>query len=176
MTEALTQAASYYQDAAETGVRRDQFDPYHGLNWIVLETLLGNTLPDAESWLARCEAAAVERYAASRKLWDAVASPDAEFARSLLRGALKADAVDTIVTGYREVFVTAQATPREQDSVVGSWSLFRQCSNGWEATMSLSKRSMPFCKGWRRSVYLSLANYSRLFNKILVMSIGVGPR
>ena len=119
MTEALTQAATYYKDAVETGVERGRFDPYHGLNWITLETILGNKLPDAESWLARCEAVAVERYAASRKLWDAVASPDANIVRCLLRGELTADTVDTIVTGYREVFVTAQATPREQDSVVG---------------------------------------------------------
>ncbi|GAB6191436.1 CHAT domain-containing protein [Desulfocastanea catecholica] len=116
---ALKQSAAYYKEAAETGVQRGQFDPYHGLNWIILETLLGNTLPDAESWLARCEAVAVERYAASRKLWDAVASPDADIVRRLLRGDLKAEAVASIIAGYHEVFVTAQATPREQDSVVG---------------------------------------------------------
>jgi tetratricopeptide (TPR) repeat protein len=119
MTEALTQSATYYKEAAETGVQRSQFDPYHGLNWITLETLLGNKLSDAESWLARCEAVAVERYAASRKLWDAVASPDADIARRLLRGDLKAEAVDTIVAGYRKVFITVQATLREQDSVIG---------------------------------------------------------
>jgi tetratricopeptide (TPR) repeat protein len=119
VTEALTQAAAYYKDAAETGVQRGQFDPYHGLNWITLETLLGNKLADAESWLARCKAVAVERYATSRQLWDAVASPDADIARHLLRGELKTEAVASIVAGYREVFVTAQATPREQDSVIG---------------------------------------------------------
>lgn len=119
MTAALKQSAAYYKEAAETGVQRGQLDSYHGLNWITLEALLGNTLPDAESWLARCEAVAVERYATSHNLWDAVASPDADIVRRLLRGDLKAEAVAFIVAGYREVFVTAQATPREQDSVVG---------------------------------------------------------
>ncbi len=93
ITAALKQSATCYQKAVETGVQRGRLDPYHSLNWITLKTLLGNTLPDGESWLARCEAVAVERYAASRKLWDAVVSPDADFARRLLRGELNADAV-----------------------------------------------------------------------------------
>ena len=126
ITAALTRAAAYYKDAAETGVQRGQFDPYHALNWITLEALLGHKPPDAESWLARSEAAAIERYAASHKLWDAVALPDADVARRLLRGELKADAVDVIVARYREVFVTAQVTPREQDSVVGQLKFIQE--------------------------------------------------
>jgi tetratricopeptide (TPR) repeat protein len=130
MTKALTQAATYYKEAADVGVKRGQFDPYHGLNWVTLEALLGIKLPDAESWLARCEAVAVERYAASHKLWDAVALPDADVARRLLRGELKADAVEIIVARYREVFCTAQATPREQDSVLGQLRFIKEMS-GW---------------------------------------------
>lgn len=125
MTEALTQAATYYKEAADVG---GKFDPYHALNWITLEALLGHKLPDAESCLARCEAAAVERYAAAHKLWDAVALPDADVARRLLRGELKADAVETIVARYREVFCTAQATPREQDSVLGQLRFIKEMS------------------------------------------------
>ncbi|MBU4262870.1 MAG: CHAT domain-containing protein [Proteobacteria bacterium] len=118
LLEALTQSAVYYKKAAKTGDQRGRLDPYHAVNWITIEALLGHELPDAESWLSRCEAAAVERYAISRNLWDAVALPDADIARRLLRGELKADAVDTIIASYREVFTTIQATPREQNSVV----------------------------------------------------------
>jgi tetratricopeptide (TPR) repeat protein len=128
MTEALTHAAAYYQEAVEAGVERGQLDPYHALNWITLDALLGHKLPDADAWLARCEAAAVERYATTRKLWDAVALPDADVARRLLRGELKPDAVDAIVARYREVFSTAQATPREQDSVLGQLNFIQEMS------------------------------------------------
>ena len=49
------------------------------------------TLLDAEIWLARCEAAAVERFAESRSFWDAVTRADALLVRSLQRGGLKQD-------------------------------------------------------------------------------------
>ncbi|MEQ6342085.1 MAG: CHAT domain-containing protein [Gammaproteobacteria bacterium] len=123
MLKALKQAAHYYHEAAETGA---QLDPYHALNWITLEALLGHKLPHAESWFTRCEAAAVERYATSRTLWDAVALPDADIARRLMQGGLKADAVDSIIARYREVFTAVQATPREQDSVVSQLKFIRQ--------------------------------------------------
>lgn len=116
---ALSQAAGYYREAAEIGAQHGRLDPYHALNWITVEALLGDKPPDAESWLARCEAAAVERYAANRKLWDAVALPDADVARRLMRRELDAQSVDTIIAGYRDIFTATQATPREKESVLG---------------------------------------------------------
>lgn len=98
MTEKLTQAASYYKDAALTGVKRGRFDPHHGLNWIFLEVLLGNKPADAESWLARCQSAGIERYATSHSLRDALVLPDADIASRLLKGDLEADLSTPLLT------------------------------------------------------------------------------
>lgn len=151
-TEALGQAAEHYRKAALTGVERGQFDPYHGLNWITLDALLGRAQPDAETWLARCEAAAIERYAAGRKLWDAVALPDAEVARRLLRGELTADAVDPIVARYREVFSSAQATPREQDSVLGQLEFIQTMSERLGNDGEAAKATQAILAGLGRGV------------------------
>ena len=118
LTKLLKDSAEWYRQAAETGIERGHFDPYHALNWITIQALLGAEVPDSGSWLARCEAAAVERYAANRIFWDAVALADADVARRLLSQTLQSDAVEDIVAHYRNVFAAAQATPREQDSVL----------------------------------------------------------
>jgi hypothetical protein len=46
----------------------------------------------------------------------------------LLRGELKADAVDAFVARDREAFSTAQAMPREQDSVLGQLNFIQEMS------------------------------------------------
>jgi pimeloyl-ACP methyl ester carboxylesterase len=117
--EALSQAATWYRRAAERKLAGGEADPYPALNWLTVAAVLGNVPPDAPGWLARARAAAKERYAESRSIWDAVTLPDAALVEHLLDGALDAESGDGLVAKYRATFEETRATARERDSVLG---------------------------------------------------------
>jgi hypothetical protein len=93
------------------------------LNWLVLATLLGEEVPDADALIDRCKATAKERFGTDRKFFTAIAMADAELVRALRSGRLgqvgpAGDAqVVELQTVYQEVIRDAAPNARELHSV-----------------------------------------------------------
>jgi CHAT domain-containing protein len=122
VTSNLALAAENYHRGHERALERKGFDTYPVLNWLSASTLLGTAPPDTEILLARCESAARERFATSRKFFDAVAIQDAALLRALGSGALAggesaARETERLVREYLSTFRITQASAREIDSV-----------------------------------------------------------
>jgi hypothetical protein len=93
----------------------------------------GESIPEADSILARAETAARERFAKTYDFFDASAIPDAKVAVALASEALPAQ-VNQLAALYAEAFKRASATGREIDSVTqqlaSTASLLRKLSTG----------------------------------------------
>ncbi len=114
----LEQAADYYRRAAERGAASGDLDPYPVLNWLALDALLGRTAQDCESWLARCQVAARQRFERKRESWDAIAIADGQLLGHVLRGTLaEPGIVQQLVALYVTAADEAQLSARERDSL-----------------------------------------------------------
>lgn len=119
----LELAAENYRRAHERALERKGFDPYPVLNWLTISTILGAAPSDTETLLARCEAAARERFATGRNFFEAVAIPDAALLRALGSGVLatpleSAVTVDRLARLYLDTFRMASPSTRELDSAL----------------------------------------------------------
>jgi CHAT domain-containing protein/pimeloyl-ACP methyl ester carboxylesterase len=119
----LALAASNYRLAHERALERKGLDPYPVLNWLSAAALLGTPVSDAETLLARSEAAASERFTASRKFFEAVTIPDAALVRALGTGALARGAessreVERLARLYQDTITQTLPSNREIDSAL----------------------------------------------------------
>jgi hypothetical protein len=93
------------------------------LNWLSAAALLGTPVSDAETLFARSEAAAGERFAISRKFFEAVAIPDAALVRALgsgalARGAESAREVERLARLYQDTITQTLPSNREIESAL----------------------------------------------------------
>ncbi|HSF48084.1 MAG TPA: tetratricopeptide repeat-containing protein, partial [Burkholderiales bacterium] len=119
----LALAATNYRLAHERALERRGLDPYPVLNWLSAAALLGAPVSDAETLLARSEAAAAERFAASRRFFEAVAIPDAALVRTLGAGVLAQGAksyreVERLARLYQDTITQTSPSNREIDSAL----------------------------------------------------------
>ena len=119
----LTLAATNYRLAHERALERKGLDPYPVLNWLSAAALLGTPVSDAETLFARSEAAAGERFAISRKFFEAVAIPDAALVRALgsgalARGAESAREVERLARLYQDTITQTLPSNREIESAL----------------------------------------------------------
>jgi CHAT domain-containing protein/pimeloyl-ACP methyl ester carboxylesterase len=119
----LALAATNYRLAHERALERRGLDPYPVLNWLSAAALLGAPVSDVETLLARSEAAAAERFAASRKFFEAVAIPDAALVRTLGAGVLAQGAksyreVERLARLYQDTITQTSPSNREIDSAL----------------------------------------------------------
>jgi hypothetical protein len=127
---ALGQSARHYREAHELNEARGRFDSYPVLNWITLDTLLAQPVPDADSLLARVDAAARERFARSKDFFDAAAIAETALIRAL-RGQRPGNGeagteAERIAGLYLSAATIAQATPRQIDSVTSQFELLER--------------------------------------------------
>jgi CHAT domain-containing protein/pimeloyl-ACP methyl ester carboxylesterase len=119
----LILAATNYRLAHERALERRGLDPYPVLNWLSAAALLGAPVSDAETLLARSEAAASERFAASRNFFEAVSIPDAALIRALGSGALARGTesgreVERLARLYQDTITQTLPSNREIDSAL----------------------------------------------------------
>lgn len=135
--QSVREAAANYRVAHQRAVRRGGFNPYPALNWLTLSAIAGESVPEADSILARAETAARESFARTRDFFDASAIPDAKVAVALAAESLSGQ-VGEIAALYVDAFKVASATPREVDLVTRQLaltaSLLRKLSTGKGAT------------------------------------------
>jgi len=123
----LERAADYYRRAAERGAAAGDLDPYPVLNWLALDALLGRTPDDWESWLARCQLAARQRFERGRKAWDAIAIADGQLLEHVMRGTPgTAERVQQLVALYVTAADEAQLSARERDSLTSQMVFMQQ--------------------------------------------------
>jgi tetratricopeptide (TPR) repeat protein len=120
----LALAATNYRLAHERALERKGLDPYPVLNWLSAAALLGTPVGDAETLLARSEAAATERFAASRNFFEAVAIPDVALVRALCTGALarpeeRGRDIERLARLYQETIKQTLPSSREINSALG---------------------------------------------------------
>ena len=119
----LALAATNYRLAHERALERKGLDPYPVLNWLSAAALLGTPVSDAETLLARSEAAASERFAATRRFFEAVTIPDAALVRALGTGALARGTesgreVERLARLYQDTITQTLPSNREIDSAL----------------------------------------------------------
>src|SRR5690606_15682246 len=102
--------------------------------WLGIEALLGTTVAGWERLVTDAESAARERFLSARDafdaVFDAVAVPDLAVVRALMEGsfgrpgAARQQAIERVVTLYRDAFSRTSATPRQMDSAIGQLAFF----------------------------------------------------
>ena len=122
----LERAGEYYRRAAErTGASGDP-DPYPALNWLALSALLERIPADCDSWLARIQVAAKQRFERARAAWDAIAIADGQLLAHVLRGTLTDEGVTAqLVTLYLAAAEEAQLSARERDSLLSQMTFMQ---------------------------------------------------
>ncbi len=127
MRLALERAADYYRRATERLAAAGEFDPYPVLNWLALDALLGRAPDDWESWLARVQVAARQRFERRRKAWDAIAIADGQLLGHVMRGTPgTAELVQQLVALYVTAADEAQLSARERDSLISQMVFMQQ--------------------------------------------------
>jgi tetratricopeptide (TPR) repeat protein len=115
---ALLESAAWYRRAVDRKLAGGELDPYPVLNWLTVDALLGKPPGDAHAWLARARAAAKERFAESRSVWDAAIIPDAALLEQFLADSFDSAASNELVAQYQAAFQETKATAKERDSVL----------------------------------------------------------
>ncbi|MCC7549045.1 MAG: CHAT domain-containing protein [Burkholderiales bacterium] len=119
LRDVLARSAGYYGRAAQRLAASGELDPYPVLNWLAIEALLGRPPEDFETWLARIQVAARQRFERTRAAWDAIAIADNQLLGHVLRGTLADPGVpEQIVALYVTAAEEAQLSARERDSLM----------------------------------------------------------
>lgn len=114
----LKKAAEFYQRAARRQEQEPLADPYPIMNWLAIGALLGETNLPYESWLAKAEILARQRFQNTRKAWDLFTIADIAVLQAYRKKSLPEER-STIVDTYRKVFAESAASRRERDSACG---------------------------------------------------------
>jgi tetratricopeptide (TPR) repeat protein len=113
----LRQSADYYRRAASPKQDRTVVDPYPVVNWLAIQMILGEHVPDDVMWLEKCEVAARQRFEKAPNLWDAVTLVDVALLRHVRQGTVEKNK-EALVSRYREAIAEVGATPKDIDSVL----------------------------------------------------------
>jgi tetratricopeptide (TPR) repeat protein len=155
--ENLVLAAENYRLAHERALERKGFDPYPVLNWLSVSALLGTPVRDAETLFARCEAAARERFAASRMFFEAVAIPDAALfgalvGSALTRGEESTQEIERLAHLYQETFRQALASAREIDSALAQIEIMAALAEKLGANDAAAKATASALRKLRQAI------------------------
>jgi hypothetical protein len=123
------------------------------LNWLAIDALLGRASPERDSWLARIQVAAKQRFERTRASWDAIAIADAQLLAHVLHDTLDTDGVEAqLVALYVGAAEEAQLTERERDSLTSQMSFMQEFGT------RLSKGKAP---PWRPALPPALPRLAR---------------
>lgn len=153
----LDLAATHYRLAHERAMEHKGLDPYPVLNWLSAAALLGTPVSDAAPLLARSETAASERFASSRKFFDAIAIPDAALVRTLYTGALAHGAestreVERLARLYQDTIAQTLPSPREVDSALAQIEIIAALVEKLDGNSTVAEATASALRMLRRAI------------------------
>jgi len=126
LRKVLECAGEYYRRAAERSGATGDPDPYPVLNWLALSALLERIPAECDTWLARVQVAARQRFERSRSAWDAIAIADGQLLSNVMQGTLTDEGVTGhLVTLYLAAAEEAQLSARERDSLLSQMTFMQ---------------------------------------------------